>query len=79
MQESKPALVGGLTVTAIALIGYTAIAGVIGAGGLGDLAYMNGFQRRNNDVVFACTVFIVAIVFIFQWAGDFTAKKMDKR
>ncbi|MBU6080424.1 methionine ABC transporter permease [Allobacillus halotolerans] len=79
LQESKPALVGGLTVTAIALIGYTAIAGVIGAGGLGDLAYMNGFQRRNNDVVFACTVFIVAIVFIFQWAGDFTAKKMDKR
>lgn len=75
LQESKPALVGGLTVTAIALIGYTAIAGVIGAGGLGDLAYMNGFQRRNNDVVFACTVFIVAIVFIFQWAGDFTAKK----
>ncbi len=79
LPESKPALVSGLTVTAIALIGYTAIAGVIGAGGLGDLAYMKGFQRRDNDVVFACTVFIVVIVFIFQFIGDFASKKMDKR
>ncbi len=79
LPESKPALVSGLTVTAIALIGYTAMAGVIGAGGLGDLAYMKGFQRRDNDVVFACTVFIVVIVFIFQFIGDFASKKMDKR
>lgn len=79
LPESKPALVSGITVTAIALIGYTAMAGVIGAGGLGDLAYMKGFQRRDFDVVFACTIFIVVIVFIFQFIGDFISKQIDKR
>ncbi|WP_067727215.1 methionine ABC transporter permease [Oceanobacillus damuensis] len=77
--ESMPALVSGLTVTAIALIGYTAMAGVIGAGGLGNYAYYFGFQRRDFDVVFICTVIIVIIVFIFQFIGDFITNKMDKR
>ncbi|WP_068672830.1 methionine ABC transporter permease [Oceanobacillus sp. Castelsardo] len=77
--ESKPALVSGLTVTAIALIGYTAMAGVIGAGGLGDYAYFYGFQRRQFDVVLLCTVLILIIVFIFQFIGDFISNKMDKR
>ena len=77
--ESKPALVSGLTVTAIALIGYTAMAGVIGAGGLGDYAYFYGFQRRQFDVVFLCTILILIIVFIFQFIGDFISNKMDKR
>lgn len=79
LPESMPALVSGLTVTAIALIGYTAIAGVIGAGGLGDFAYFYGFQRRDFDVVFACTILIVIIVFIFQFIGDFVANRIDKR
>ncbi|PAF33891.1 methionine ABC transporter permease, partial [Terribacillus saccharophilus] len=59
LKESMPALVSGLTVTAIALIGSTAVAGVIGAGGLGDFAYFYGFQRRQFDVVFICTLLIV--------------------
>ncbi|HJV32009.1 MAG TPA: methionine ABC transporter permease, partial [Bacillales bacterium] len=50
LPESMPALVSGITVTAIALVGYTAMAGVIGAGGLGDLAYLEGFQRNQSDV-----------------------------
>ncbi|WP_053218749.1 methionine ABC transporter permease [Virgibacillus senegalensis] len=79
LPESMPALVSGITVTAIALIGYTAVAGVIGAGGLGDFAYFYGFQRRDFDVVFVCTVLIVIIVFIFQFIGDFIANKLDKR
>ncbi|MFB4169335.1 methionine ABC transporter permease [Virgibacillus sp. JSM 102003] len=79
LPESMPALVSGLTVTAIALIGYTAMAGVIGAGGLGNYAYFFGFQRRMFDVVFICTVFIVIIVFIFQFIGDFITNKLDKR
>src|SRR5690625_4968957 len=49
LSESLPALISGLTVTAIALIGYTAMAGVIGAGGLGNYAYYAGFQRRDLD------------------------------
>lgn len=79
LPESMPALVSGLTVTAIALIGYTAMAGVIGAGGLGNYAYYFGFQRREFDVVFLCTVAIVIIVFIFQFIGDRITNKLDKR
>ncbi|GAE94425.1 methionine ABC transporter permease protein [Gracilibacillus boraciitolerans JCM 21714] len=72
LPESMPALISGLTVTGIALIGYTAIAGVIGAGGLGSLAYLQGFQRRDFDVILACTILIIIIVFIFQFIGGFT-------
>ncbi|NIK12203.1 methionine ABC transporter permease [Alkalibacillus almallahensis] len=79
LPESMPALISGITVTAIALISYTAMAGVIGAGGLGDLAYMEGFQRRNTDVVLASTIFIVIIVFIFQFLGDWISKRIDHR
>lgn len=79
LPESMPALVSGLTVTAIALIGYTAMAGVIGAGGLGNYAYFFGFQRRDFDVVLVCTIAIVVIVFIFQFLGDFISNKIDKR
>lgn len=79
LPESMPALASGLTVTAITLIGYTAMAGVIGAGGLGDYAYFFGFQRRDFDVVFVCTIAVVIIVFIFQFIGDFITRKLDKR
>ncbi|BAC14339.1 methionine ABC transporter permease [Oceanobacillus iheyensis] len=79
LPESKPALVSGLTVTTIALIGYTAMAGAIGAGGLGNYAYYFGFQRRDFDVVLWCTIIIVLIVFIFQFIGDSITRKLDKR
>ncbi|WP_217588674.1 methionine ABC transporter permease [Lentibacillus saliphilus] len=79
LPEAMPALVSGLTVTAIALIGYTAMAGVIGAGGLGNYAYYFGFQRRDFDVVLICSIAIVVIVFIFQFIGDFISNKLDKR
>ncbi|MFD1849375.1 methionine ABC transporter permease [Oceanobacillus bengalensis] len=79
LPESMPALVSGITVTSIALIGYTAMAGVIGAGGLGNHAHYYGFMRRDFDVVFLCTILIVIIVFIFQFIGDFISKKIDKR
>ena len=74
-----PALVSGITVTAIALVGYTAMAGIIGAGGLGTLAYMEGFQRSRDDVTRAATILILIIVFILQFIGDITVKKLDKR
>src|SRR5690625_1988421 len=79
LPESMPALVSGITVTGIALIGYTAMAGAIGGGGLGSYAYYFGFQRRFDDVVLACTIIIVIIVFIFQFIGDFVTNKLDKR
>lgn len=79
LPESMPALISGLTVTAIALIGYTAMAGAIGSGGLGSYAYYSGFQRRDFDIVFICSVIIVLIVFLFQFLGDYVSNKLDKR
>ena len=79
LPESMPALVSGITVTAIALVGYTAMAGVIGAGGLGNLAYLQGFQRSQNDVTLVATIIILIIVFIIQFIGDFITSKLDKR
>jgi len=79
LPESLPALVSGITVTTISLIGYTAMAGAIGAGGLGNLAYQDGFQSNNNAITLVATVIIVIIVFIFQFIGDFAVKRIDKR
>ena len=77
--ESLPAIISGLTVTAIALVGSTAMAGVIGAGGLGNLAYLDGFQRNNSTLTFVATVLILIIVFALQILGDTIVKKIDKR
>ncbi|PPA70108.1 methionine ABC transporter permease [Jeotgalibacillus proteolyticus] len=79
LAESKPALVSGITVTAIALVGYTAMAGVIGAGGLGNLAFLDGFQRSRDDVTLAATIIILLIVFVIQFIGDFFTNRLDKR
>ncbi|WP_158737835.1 methionine ABC transporter permease [Alteribacillus sp. YIM 98480] len=79
LPESMPALISGITVTSIALVSYTAMAGVIGAGGLGDLAFREGYQRSNPDVTFMATVAILIIVFILQWIGDWITYKLDKR
>lgn len=79
LPESMPALVSGITVTAIALVSYTAMAGVIGAGGLGDLAYRDGFQRNNPEITFTATVIVLIIVFILQFIGDVFTNKLDKR
>ena len=79
LPESMPALISGITVTAIALVGYTAMAGVIGAGGLGTLAYFDGFQRSREDVTLMATIIILIIVFIIQFIGDFAVKKLEKR
>ena len=77
--ECLPAIISGLTVTAIALVGSTAMAGVIGAGGLGNLAYLDGFQRNNSTLTFVATVLILIIVFALQILGDTIVKKVDKR
>ncbi|MBP3039388.1 ABC transporter permease [Bacillaceae bacterium Marseille-Q3522] len=79
LPESMPALVSGITVTAISLVGFTAMAGVIGSGGLGTLAFQDGFQRSQTDVAFVATVIILVIVFIIQFIGDIITKKIDKR
>ncbi|WP_437889844.1 methionine ABC transporter permease [Phytobacter sp. V91] len=77
--ESSPALVSGITVTLIALVSYSAMAGVIGAGGLGNLAYLEGFQRNHGDVTLVATATILVIVFIIQYCGDVITSLLDKR
>ncbi|EOH98065.1 methionine ABC transporter permease [Enterococcus pallens] len=77
--ESLPALISGITVTTITMIGFTAMAGAIGAGGLGALAWQEGYQRGNYTVTLLATVIILIIVFIVQGVGDFLTKKTDKR
>ncbi len=77
--EAKPALASGITVTAVALVGYTAMAGIIGAGGLGQMAFNVGFMRSQTDVTIVTTICILLLVFIFQWIGDFITARIDKR
>ncbi|MEH7385193.1 methionine ABC transporter permease [Bacillus sp. JJ1521] len=77
--ESLPALISGITVTAISLVGFTAMAGVIGAGGLGHFAYLYGFQGGKPIITFIATVAILILVFIIQFIGDYFTKHTDKR
>lgn len=79
LPESMPALISGITVTAIALVGYTAMAGFVGAGGLGNLAFLDGFQRNRSDVTLAATIIILVLVFVIQLVGDYLTKRTDKR
>ncbi len=78
--EALPALVSGIILTIINLIGYSAMAGAIGGGGLGDLAIRYGFQRFRGDVMFAAVVVILLLVEIVQVLGDkLVAHLMSKR
>ncbi|KXU52329.1 MAG: methionine ABC transporter permease [Longibaculum muris] len=79
LPEAKPALISSITVMGISLVGYTAMAGCIGAGGLGNLAYMYGYARQNMVVMYTATFFVLVIVFVIQGIGDFIVKKVDKR
>lgn len=79
LPEAKPALISSITVMGISLTGYTAMAGCIGAGGLGNLAYMYGFVRQNFAVMYTATFFVLVIVFVIQGIGDYIVKKVDKR
>ena len=71
LPESSPALVSGITVTLIALVSYSAMAG--------NLAYLEGFQRNHSDVTLVATVTILLIVFIIQLCGDVITSLLDKR
>jgi D-methionine transport system permease protein len=79
LPESLPALVSGLTTTVVALVGYSAMAGAIGGGGLGDLAIRYGYQRFENGLMIATVVLLIVLVQIVQWLGDFAAKRLAHR
>ncbi|EXJ23213.1 Methionine ABC transporter permease protein [Alkalibacterium sp. AK22] len=77
--ETLPSIVAGITVTTISIVGFTAMAGVIGAGGLGNLAYLEGFQRGRANVTLVATAVILLIVFVIQFIGDRLVAYIDKR
>jgi len=79
LRESLPSLIRGVSITFITLFGYSAMAGTVGAGGLGDIAIRYGYQRYQTDVMLAAVILCVVLVQAFQTAGDVLARKIDKR
>lgn len=77
--EAMPGIIASGTVSAIALVGYTAMAGVVGAGGLGDLAVRFGYQRFQTDVMFVTVVLLLVMVQILQMIGDRLVAKVSHR
>jgi D-methionine transport system permease protein len=77
--EAMPAIISGLTVTMVGLIGYSAMAGVIGAGGLGAMAYTHGFNGYKPDIMYFITILLVILVQVVQSFGDWASRKIDKR
>lgn len=79
LPEALPGIVAGFTVTLVTMINSSAIAGAIGAGGLGDIAYRYGYQRFDMQIMLAVIVVLVAIVMLVQACGDHISNQLDKR
>ncbi len=79
LPEAMPGIIAGATVTAIALVSYTAMAGVVGAGGLGDLAVRFGYQRFQTDVMVVTVVLLLVLVQILQMFGDALVARVSHR
>ncbi|MFD6894730.1 methionine ABC transporter permease [Rhodococcus sp. NPDC060086] len=79
LPEATTALVAGATLTLVLLVGYSAMAGVIGAGGLGDFALVYGYQRFNTPVLLVAVVVLIVMVQIMQSIGDTIIKRMAHR
>jgi len=77
--EALPAIVSGLTVTCVSLISFSAMAGIVGGGGLGDAAYRFGFQSFNDGMLYVCGLILVILVQIVQGVGDWLSRHLDKR
>ena len=79
LPEASPSLVASVTTTLVALIGYSAMAGLIGGGGLGRLAYNYGYQRFQGEVMVVVLVILVVLVQVVQWTGDRLVRQVDHR
>lgn len=79
LPESVPSLIRGFSITTITLIGYSAMAGAFGSGGLGDIAIRYGFHRFEPKVMLVTVILIIVIVQLIQMGFNFAANKIDKR
>ncbi|MFL9925317.1 ABC transporter permease [Herbaspirillum lusitanum] len=79
LPEALPGIVGGMTVSLIAMINASAMAGAVGAGGLGDLAIRYGYERYETRVMFEVIVILIALVSIIQLCGERLSRRLDHR
>lgn len=79
LPEALPGIVAGFTVTIVTMINSSAIAGAIGAGGLGDIAYRYGYQRFDMQIMLAVILVLVVLVMLIQATGDILSAQLDKR
>ena len=79
LPEALPSIINGVTIVLINLIGYSAIAGAIGGGGLGDLALQFGYYRRDTKALYIAVIIIIALVQIVQISGNAIRKALDKK
>jgi len=79
LPEALPGIVGGFTITLVALISSSAMAGAVGAGGLGDLAIRYGYQRFDTQVMLIVIAVLIALVSLVQWSGDHWVRRLRSR
>lgn len=79
LPEARPGLIAAVTVTAIVLVDYTAMAGVVGGGGLGDLAVRYGYQRFQTDVMVVTVLLLIVLVQALQMSGDRLVRHFSQR
>ena len=79
LPEALPSIVRGVSITLISVLGYTAIAGAVGAGGLGDIAIRYGYYRYEDEVMLVTVILLIVLVQIIQSACDIIAKRIDHR
>ena len=77
--ESRVSLIAGATISVGTILGYSAMAGVIGGGGLGDIAIRYGYYRYQADIMIVTVVLLIILMQLFQLLGTFIANRMDKR
>ena len=79
LPEAKPSLILGVAITTINLIGYSAMAGIVGGGGLGTLAYYYGYQRYEDSIMFITVIVLIIMVQAFQMIGDSLAHRATNK
>lgn len=79
LPEALPGIIGGMTVCIIAMIGSSAMAGAVGAGGLGDLAIRYGYERYETQVLFEIILILIAMVTVVQFSGEWLSRRVDHK
>lgn len=79
LPEAKVSLIKNITVTAVSVLGFSAMAGLVGGGGIGDLAYRYGYQRYKKEVMIICILVLIILVQLIQKIGDVAVRVISKR